>query len=114
MKPDHSTMRPVPDERELAEGLAAEGFTHTYTWQDAANECYPDHSHPQDTAHVILAGEMTLTCEGRRRTYRAGERVDVPAGVTHSAAMGPAGCRYLVGERERAAPAEGTAPAGWR
>jgi len=31
--------------------------------------------------------------------YGAGERCDVPAGAVHSAEMGPAGCRYLIGER---------------
>ena len=34
--------------------------------------------------------------------YRAGDRCDVPAGVPHSAVMGPLGCRYIVGERAAA------------
>jgi len=42
---------------------------------------------------------MTLTQNGGAQTYRAGERVDVPAGAVHSARMGPRGCRYLIGER---------------
>ena len=33
------------------------------------------------------------------RTYRAGERCDVPAQAVHSARMGPQGCRYLIGEK---------------
>jgi hypothetical protein len=42
---------------------------------------------------------MTLTMAGESRTYRAGERCDVPAGAVHSARMGPSGCHYLIGER---------------
>jgi quercetin dioxygenase-like cupin family protein len=85
-------------ERQLRE----EGFGYVYVWQDAAHAFYPDHTHPVETAHVVLEGEMTLTCAGSTRTYRAGERPPaVPAGAVHSARMGPAGCRYLIGERIR-------------
>jgi mannose-6-phosphate isomerase-like protein (cupin superfamily) len=82
-------------ERQLHE----EGFVHTYVWQDGANAAYSDHTHEGETAHIILDGEMTLIFGGETRTYRAGERCDVPAGAVHSARMGPNGCRYLIGER---------------
>jgi mannose-6-phosphate isomerase-like protein (cupin superfamily) len=87
------------DERKLAEQLRAEGFEHTYVWQDGPNAHYPDHSHAAETAHIVLSGEMTLTMGGKTGTYRAGERCDVPADALHSARMGPKGCRYLIGER---------------
>jgi quercetin dioxygenase-like cupin family protein len=51
------------------------------------------------TTHIILSGEMALTMDGVTKTYRAGERCDVPANAVHSARMGPKGCRYLIGER---------------
>lgn len=84
---------------EIERQLHAEGFRHTFVWQDSAGAFYPDHTHEIETAHVILEGEMTLTQGGATRTYKAGERVDVPAGAVHSAKMGPAGCRYLIGEK---------------
>ncbi|HEY4709321.1 MAG TPA: cupin domain-containing protein [Candidatus Acidoferrales bacterium] len=90
--------RPI-SEGELRKQLAAEGFSHTFVWQDGPQAHYPDHTHPGLTAHVILEGEMTLTMDGKSRTFRAGDRCDVPAGATHSAKMGPKGCRYLVGEQ---------------
>ncbi len=86
-------------ETELAKQLAKEGFRRTYVWQDAPSAYYPGHTHATETAHVILQGEMTLTIEGQTRTYRIGERCDVPAGALHAARMGPEGCRYLIGER---------------
>jgi quercetin dioxygenase-like cupin family protein len=87
------------DTEALEAQLHREGFHHTYVWQDAPGAAYPDHTHPTETAHVILSGEMTLTVKGKSITYRVGERADLPAGEVHSARMGPAGCRYLIGER---------------
>jgi mannose-6-phosphate isomerase-like protein (cupin superfamily) len=87
------------DAKDPAEELRREGFLHTYTWQDGPNAYYPDHTHPALTAHIILDGEMTLTMDGESRTYRSGDRCDVPAGAVHSARMGPRGCRYLIGEK---------------
>jgi len=86
------------DVEALEKQLHDEGFVHTYVWQDGANTNYSDHTHAGETAHIILEGEMTLTSGGETRTYRAGERCDVPAGAVHSAQMGPKGCRYLIGE----------------
>jgi quercetin dioxygenase-like cupin family protein len=87
------------EEQQLARTLVQQGFRHTYVWEDAANASYPDHTHATETAHIILSGEMTLTIAGKSRTYRPGERCDVPAAAVHSARMGPTGCRYLIGER---------------
>lgn len=84
----------------LEEQLRQEGFRHVYVWQDGPHAFYADHTHAVATAHIILDGEMTLTCGGSTVTYSAGERLpDVPAGAVHSARMGPHGCRYLIGEK---------------
>jgi mannose-6-phosphate isomerase-like protein (cupin superfamily) len=87
------------DVKALEKQLRSEGFVHTYVWQDGPHANYPDHTHPTETAHIILEGEMTLTTGGASQTFRAGDRCDVPAGAVHSARMGPLGCRYLIGER---------------
>jgi hypothetical protein len=89
----------ISSESTLRKQLAAEGFSHTFVWQDGPNAYYPDHTHGGLTAHIILDGEMTLTQDGSSRTYGVGERCDVPAGAVHAAKMGPSGCRYLVGEK---------------
>jgi cupin superfamily acireductone dioxygenase involved in methionine salvage len=87
------------NEDELRRQLAAEGFDHSYVWQDRPNAFYSDHTHADVTAHIILAGEMTLTMHGVSKTYEVGDRCDVPADTIHSARMGARGCRYLVGEK---------------
>jgi quercetin dioxygenase-like cupin family protein len=84
---------------QIEEQLQSEGFQHTYVWQDGPDAHYADHTHAGETAHIILDGEMNLTMAGQSRTYRQGERCDVPAGAVHSARMGPRGCRYLIGEK---------------
>jgi mannose-6-phosphate isomerase-like protein (cupin superfamily) len=87
------------DEKRFAAQLQGEGFSHTYVWADGPNTHYPEHTHREETAHIILSGEMTLTLDGESHVYRAGQRCDVPAGAVHSAQMGRLGCRYIIGER---------------
>lgn len=87
------------DEQSLTRKLRDEGFTHTYVWQDPPKGHYPDHTHPDETAHIVLSGELTLTMAGKTQTYRAGDRCDVPSGAIHSVLMGPTGCRYVIGGR---------------
>ncbi len=78
-------------EGELSQTVAAEGFSHTFVWQDGPNAFYPEHTHAELTAHIILDGEMTLSMNGQSAQYCAGERCDVPARMVHSARMGPRG-----------------------
>lgn len=87
------------NENDLRESLRSEGFRKIYVWQDGPSAYYPEHTHATATAHIVLDGEMTLMMDGAMRTYRAGERCDVPAGAEHCARMGPKGCKYLIGER---------------
>lgn len=87
------------DVESLTRQLHAEGFTHTYVWQDGPNTFYAEHKHPIETAHVILDGDMTVIQGKTTKTFGAGERCDVPAGALHAARMGPRGCRYLIGEK---------------
>ena len=79
--------------------LQQAGFTHTYIWEDGPGVFYPSHTHPIETAHIVIHGEMTITCDGGTKTYKTGERFDVPANTVHAAKMGPKGCRYLIGEK---------------
>jgi mannose-6-phosphate isomerase-like protein (cupin superfamily) len=85
--------------QDFAAQLLVEGFAHIYVWQDGPDTVYPEHVHRTESAHIILSGEMTMTINGKSRTYKVGERCDLPAGTAHSAKTGPEGCRYLIGER---------------
>ena len=84
--------------KEWEERLHAEGFKRTYVWEDPPLTQYPDHTHDVLTALVILEGEISVTIEGKTRTYKPGDRFDVSPETVHSARMGPQGCRYIIGE----------------
>jgi quercetin dioxygenase-like cupin family protein len=86
-------------EAEYRKQLETEGFLDIIVWEDRPGAHYPDHTHEGLTAHIVLEGEITLAVNGTSRTFRAGERCDVPAGATHSAFVGPQGCRYVIGEK---------------
>jgi quercetin dioxygenase-like cupin family protein len=87
------------DEKDWEKKLQEEGFRHIYVWRDAPNAFYPDHTHAEATAHIILDGEMSVSSQGKTQTYKPGDRFDVPAHTIHSATMGPKGCRYLIGDK---------------
>lgn len=95
------SVNPHSNEKELRTQLRSEGFKTTYVWQDAPNTFYADHTHPTETAHIILDGEMTLISESKKQTYCRRERCDVPAGALHSARMGPKGCAISLVSVER-------------
>jgi hypothetical protein len=79
--------------------LQSEGFDEIYVWEDKADFEYPEHIHEKLTAHIILAGEMTMNERGVFKTLKAGQRYDIKPGTGHSVKMGKDGCKYLVGEK---------------
>src|SRR5262245_246723 len=79
--------------------LRAEGFPEIRT-----NELQPgchnaEHSHPFDVLALVLEGDITLTVEGRPRTYGVGEEFSMKAGCAHVEDVGAHGVKYLVGRR---------------
>jgi mannose-6-phosphate isomerase-like protein (cupin superfamily) len=85
-------------EEKWVELLKQEGFKNVYIWEDGPNFEYPDHTHEKKTIHVIISGEMFLNDHGKIKKLSVGQRFDIPQGTTHSAKMGPQGCRYLAAE----------------
>ena len=84
---------------EWKDTLRGESFSHVYVQRDTPHVFYPDHQHENVTAHIILEGEMAITVDGKTKTFKVGERFDVPAGTIHAAKMGLNGCTYLIGEK---------------
>ncbi len=64
-----------------------------------ANAVNPEHAHEFDARLLILEGVMTITSEGRERTYRVGDTFSMVAGHRHAERAGPDGARYLAGRR---------------
>jgi len=59
----------------------------------------PEHSHPWDVRLLVLEGEITVECEGQRRTCGAGDTFGLEAGLRHSELHGPQGVRLIAGRR---------------
>ncbi len=78
--------------------LKGEGFAKVYVWKDAPFSTYATHTHQSASAHIIISGEITIEMDGSAKTYKRGDRIDVPAGKPHSARIGPKGCVYVIGE----------------
>lgn len=86
-------------EEEIMDELCREGFRNIFSHTDPPGAFYPDHTHSNETCHVVTDGEITVTSSGSTRIFKKGERFDVLAGEMHSANVGPEGCTYILGER---------------
>lgn len=86
------------NEKDAVAKLRAEGYGHVFVWEDGPGAVYPDHTHPGQSAHIVVRGEISLTTAKGTVTCGPGDRFDVDAGEVHSARVGPRGCRYVIGE----------------
>jgi len=68
-----------------------------YMWVNAPNYRYGVRSHGYDKVLYVIEGvvEITLPDSNQRMTLRAGDRVDVPAGVRHGTIVGGNGARCV-------------------
>ncbi len=76
----------------------AEGFTSVYEWQDPAGTVYEEHAHQGKVSLFVTDGSATFDIAGEKKELVAGQRLDVPVGVIHSAVVGPEGWIVIVGE----------------
>lgn len=71
-------------------------------WGSGPDERYEPHDHSYHKVLLCLSGSITFAVnpDGPRFTLRAGDRLDLPPFTTHSAAVGPNGCRCVEGWRQ--------------
>lgn len=84
---------------QIKQQLRDEGFRNIFSHTDRPGTQYPEHTHSNVTCHVVIEGEIEITSGGETKTFRTGERFDVPAGEVHSARVGEDGCTYILGEK---------------
>ena len=79
------------EKRMQAEGL---GF---YRWSNGPGDVYAAHDHPYHKVIYVVAGSITfgLPDLGKELTLNAGDRLDLPAGIAHNAAVGAGGVACL-------------------
>jgi quercetin dioxygenase-like cupin family protein len=93
---------------EFERRLKAEGYIELLDRQMKAGETGPDHGHEFDALRLVLKGGMTIACNGKPETFRAGDLCSVPAGTPHTEQFGPgtASVHYLAAWRYPAAVGE--------
>jgi hypothetical protein len=87
------------NEHELTKKLESEGFTNVVPCDLAPNHDPGEHTHDEDTVHIIESGELIIIDPSGTRSYVPGDRVEFSAGTKHIAHVGPEGCRMIVGVR---------------
>jgi quercetin dioxygenase-like cupin family protein len=88
----------TPDEATLRRRLEADGFD-VFAWQDGPDARYTAHHHDHDESIWVVDGELTFGIDGRSYRLGPGDRLMLPARTVHTAAGGPTGAAYLIGQR---------------
>ncbi len=89
-----------PTESEIRNLLDAEEL-HPYRWSNGPGDVYAPHQHSYHKVIYVVQGSITfgLPTHEKKLHLRAGDRLDLPAGVVHDAAVGPEGVVCLEAHR---------------
>ena len=90
----------LPDEALLRSILADEDLN-PYVWSNGPGDVYGAHSHSYHKVIYVVRGSITfgLPDSGDKVTLHGGDRLELPAGVTHNAVVGPQGVACLEAHR---------------
>ena len=85
-----------PTQSGLLQVMSDEGLS-AYSWSNAPGDVYSAHSHGYDKVIYVVRGSITfgLPEENRKLTLKAGDRLDLPAGIIHNAFVGSDGVLCL-------------------
>lgn len=81
---------------DLAGRLRTEGLDPS-PWSNGPGDRYGAHEHGYDKVIAVAAGSITfgLPGEGRTIELHVGDRLELPAGTSHDAVVGPSGVTCL-------------------
>ena len=90
----------APDEAAIRKILAAEDLK-PYRWSNGPGDVYSAHSHTFHKVIYVVKGSITfgLPHTGGRILLHTGDRLDLPAGVSHNAVVGKKGVVCLEAHR---------------
>lgn len=92
-------MNPLPAFDEFAAGSRAAGFDEVVERRWPPGAVLDMHTHDFDVEAVVTEGEMWLTCEGRTRHLRPGDRFALARSLPHAERYGDQGAAYWVARR---------------
>ena len=90
----------LPDEALLRSILADEDL-HPYVWSNGPGDVYAAHSHSYHKVIYVVRGTITfgLPDSGNKVILNRGDRLELPAGITHNAVVGHEGVACLEAHR---------------
>ena len=85
-----------PSQSSLWQLMSDEGLG-PYSWSNGPHDSYAAHSHSYNKVIYVVQGSITFGLPelGEQLTLKAGDRLDLPAGVVHDAVVGPQGVDCL-------------------
>ena len=92
---------PWEDEEPLTEEVVRDHLQsqelRVYHWSSAADDTFAGHTHGYHKILYVLEGEIKFEFPTRHKTLNltSGDRLDLPAGIRHSATVGPDGVKCL-------------------
>ena len=89
-----------PTQSTLRQRMSAEGLS-PYTWSNGPFDVYSAHSHSYNKVIYVVQGSITFGLPelGKQLTLKAGDRLDLPAGIVHDAQVGAQGVICLEGHK---------------
>lgn len=69
------------------------------SWSNGPGDRYPAHEHSYDKVLVCVAGSIVFHLDDRDVELAEGDRLDLAAGTTHAATVGPDGVVCWEGHR---------------
>lgn len=90
----------APTESTLRQIYADEGLS-PYQWSNGPHDVYSAHSHSYNKVIYVVRGSITFGLPelGQKLTMKAGDRLDLPAGIVHDAVVGAQGVVCLEAHR---------------
>jgi uncharacterized protein YjlB len=81
-----------PTQAMLWKLMAEEGLS-PYTWSNGPYDVYSAHSHSYNKVIYVAQGSITFGLPelGKELNLKAGDRLDLPAGIVHDATVGAQG-----------------------
>lgn len=90
-----------PTQSALWQLMVDEGLS-PYSWSNGPHDVYAAHSHGYNKVIYVVKGSITfgLPDLGRQLALKAGDRLDLPAGIVHDAQVGADGVVCLEAHRD--------------
>ena len=90
----------APTQSTLWQLMADEGLS-PYSWSNGPFNVYAAHSHSYNKVIYVIQGSITFGLPelDNQLTLKAGDRLDLPAGIVHEAQVGAQGVVCLEGHK---------------